>query len=81
MSLRADQQRALDRIGEALQADDRRLQSLFTDFAKLTRHEAMPGTERITPEPRWRWLRRVLATVVGGLPVRRRRQAQRATAG
>jgi hypothetical protein len=79
MSLRADQQRELDRIGEALRADDRRLESLFTTFSRVTRLEAMPGTEQITPEPR-RQLRRLLAAVVGRLPVRRRRQAQRAAA-
>jgi hypothetical protein len=79
MSLRSDQQRALDRIGEALRADDRRLESLFMTFSELTRHEVMPGTEQITPEPRRR-LRRLLTAVVGRLPVRRRGQAQKATA-
>ncbi len=78
MSLRAGQQRALDRIGQRLQADDGRLGSLFTTFTMLTRHEAMPGTERVTAG-RWRRLRNVLAAAVSWLPSRRR-QAQRATA-
>jgi hypothetical protein len=77
MSLRAGQRRALDRIGQTLQADDRRLGALFMTFTMLTRHEAMPGTERITAR-RWRRLRHALAVAVSRLPSRRR--AHRATA-
>jgi hypothetical protein len=47
MSLPARQQRALDRIGEMLAADDPGLRSMFAIFTRLTRHEAMPMTERV----------------------------------
>jgi hypothetical protein len=71
MSLRSGQQRALDRIGKRLQADDRRLGSLLMTFTRLTRHEAMPGTERVTTGLWWR-LRYALAAAVSRLPARRR---------
>jgi hypothetical protein len=45
MSLPACQQRALDRIEKTLMAGDPRLGSLFAIFNRLTRHEAIPGTE------------------------------------
>jgi hypothetical protein len=77
MSLRGGQRRALARIGQTLQADDRRFRSLFMAFTLLTRREAMPGIERIT-SARWRRLRHPLAVVVSWLPSRR--QAHRATA-
>jgi hypothetical protein len=79
MSLRAGQQRALNRIEQTLQAEDSRLGSLFTTFTRLTHHEAMPWTERITAG-RWRRLRHALAFAVSRLPARRRSQARRATA-
>ena len=47
MSLRFCQQQALDRIGQTLVAEDPGLGSRFAFFARLTRHEAMPGTEQI----------------------------------
>jgi hypothetical protein len=49
MSLPARQQRVLGGIEQALLADDPRLRSLFAFFTSLTRHDAMPGTEQITP--------------------------------
>jgi hypothetical protein len=47
VSLPADQQRALSQIEQALLSDDPRLWSLFAVFTRLTRHEAMPGTEQV----------------------------------
>jgi hypothetical protein len=47
MTLPARQQRALDRIGTTLAADDPGLGSMFAIFTRLTRHEAMPVTERV----------------------------------
>lgn len=48
ISLPVCQQRALDRIGKALGADDPGLGLRFAVFTKLTAHEAMPGTEQVT---------------------------------
>jgi hypothetical protein len=43
----AFQRRALDRIEQTLVAEDPGLGLRYAVFARLTRHEAMPGTERI----------------------------------
>ena len=51
MSLPAYQQRALDRIGQTLAAEDPGLGSRFAVFNKLTVHEAMPGTEQAPSHP------------------------------
>jgi hypothetical protein len=72
MSLPAREQRALDRIGETLQAGDPRLRSLFMIFTRLTRHEAMPGTEQVNARLRTSLIRTIaipvaLATVLSGL--------------
>jgi hypothetical protein len=48
MSLRAGQQRSLDRIESTLLQDDLHLASLFATFTRLAREEAMPATERVT---------------------------------
>jgi hypothetical protein len=47
MSLPACRQRALDRIEQTLVAEDPGLGSRFAVFARLTRHEAIPGTEQV----------------------------------
>jgi hypothetical protein len=65
MSLRAGQQRSLDRIESTLLVDDLRLGSLFAIFTRLARDEAMPSIERITAGPRLRRLRPALAAAVG----------------
>jgi hypothetical protein len=72
MSLRACEQRALNRIEETLHAGDPRLRSLFMIFSRLTRHQAMPSTEQVTPGPRTSLLRTIaipiaLAAVLSGL--------------
>jgi hypothetical protein len=51
VSLPACQQRALERIEKTLLAGDPRLGSLFAIFTRLTRHEAIPGTEQVKPRP------------------------------
>jgi hypothetical protein len=51
MSLPAYQQRALDRIGQTLAAEDPGLGLRFAVFNKLTVHEAMPGTEQAPRHP------------------------------
>lgn len=56
MSLPTRQQRALDRIEQALAAEDPRLGSMFAIFTRLTRHEPLPVTERVGAR-----LRRLLA--------------------
>ena len=48
MSLPASQQRALNRIEEALVHDHPGLGPLFAIFTRLVGHEAMPVTERVT---------------------------------
>jgi hypothetical protein len=63
MSLRAGQQRSLDRIESTLLVDDLRLESLFAIFTRLARDEAMPSIERIMAGP-WR-LRPALAAAFG----------------
>jgi len=65
MSLRAGQQRSLDRIESALLNDDLRLGSMFAIFTRLARDEAMPATERVTAGPWLRRLRPALAAAVG----------------
>ena len=47
MSLPASRQRALDRIAQMLVAEDPGLGLRFAVFTRLTRHEAIPGTERV----------------------------------
>jgi hypothetical protein len=49
MSWSPGQQRTLDRIEEALLADDQSLGSLFAFFTTLAGEDAMPRTERTTP--------------------------------
>lgn len=44
--------RSLDRIEKSLLADDPGLGSLFAVFTRLTRQEAMPGTEQARPRRR-----------------------------
>jgi hypothetical protein len=52
MSLPAGQQRALDQIEKTLADDHPGLGPLFAIFTRLTGHEAMPLTERVTARPR-----------------------------
>jgi hypothetical protein len=47
MGLPGRRQRALDRIGRRLVAEDPGLALRFAFFTKLTRHEAMPGNEQV----------------------------------
>jgi hypothetical protein len=72
MSLPASEQRALDRIEETLHVADPRLRSLFMIFTRLTRHEAMPGTEQVSARLRSSLFRTtaipiVLAAILSGL--------------
>jgi len=71
MSLPAGQRRALNQIEKTLVDDHPSLGSMFAIFTRLTGHEAMPVTERVTGW-RWqrqrRWKRRIrpgVVTVVG----------------
>jgi hypothetical protein len=64
MSLPSGQQRALDQIEKALADDHPSLGPLFAVFTRLTGHEAMPVTERITARPRWRRRMRMRSAVV-----------------
>jgi hypothetical protein len=57
MRLPGGQQRALHVIEQALVAEDPVLGLRFAFFARLTRHEAMPGTEQV---PGRRFLRRAV---------------------
>jgi hypothetical protein len=59
MSLPGRQQRALDRIGRRLAAEDARLCMRFAFFTMLTRQETMPEIERL-PRRRERFLRRAV---------------------
>jgi hypothetical protein len=59
MSLPGCRQRALDRIEQALVAEDPRLGSRFAVFTMLTRHEPMSETEQV-PGRRQRFLRRAI---------------------
>jgi hypothetical protein len=69
MSLPAGQRRALDQIEKALAEDHPGLGPMFALFTRLTGHEAMPVTERVTGRQRQRrWKRRMrpgVVTVVG----------------
>jgi hypothetical protein len=62
MSLPAGQQRALNLIEKTLANDHPGLGPLFAIFTRLTGHEPMPVTERVTAK-RWQW-RRMWPTVV-----------------
>jgi hypothetical protein len=55
MGLPASQRRALDQIEKTLADDHPGLGPLFASFTRLTGHEAMPVTERVTARP---WPRR-----------------------
>ena len=59
MSLPGRRQRALDRIGRRLVAEDPGLGLRFAFFTRLTRHEAMPGIEQV-PRRLQRDLRRAI---------------------
>jgi Protein of unknown function (DUF3040) len=59
MSLPGRQQRALDRIEQTLVTEDPGLGLRFAFFARLTRHEAMPGIEQV-PRRLQRALRRAI---------------------
>jgi hypothetical protein len=59
LSLPGGQHRALDRIGHRLAAEDPGLSLRFAFFTRLTRHEAMPATERVP-----RRLQRLLSSAV-----------------
>jgi hypothetical protein len=71
MSLPTSQRRALNRIEKTLAADHTGLGPLFAIFTRLTSHEAMPLTERVTARQwqwQWQWQRRMrpgVAVVVG----------------
>ena len=66
MSLPASQQRALNLIEKALADDHPGLGPLFAIFTRLTGHEPMPVTERVTAR-RWRGRRMwpAVVTLVG----------------
>lgn len=66
MSLPGCRQRALDRIEQALAAEDPGLGLRFAVFSRLTRHEAMPGTEQV-PGRLPRFLRRVVILPLIGI--------------
>jgi hypothetical protein len=53
VSLPGGQRLALWRMEKALLAEDLRLDSAYAIFARTTRHDAMPLTERLPPRP-WR---------------------------
>jgi hypothetical protein len=59
MSRANHQRRALDRIEQALVAEDPGFGAWFAFFTMLTRHEAMPETEQV-PAPLQRFLRRAM---------------------
>ncbi len=67
MSLPTSQRRALNQIEKTLADDHPSLGPLFAIFTRLTSHEAMPLTERVTARPwqRQRWMRPGVAAVVG----------------
>jgi hypothetical protein len=67
MSLPTSQRRALNQIEKTLADDHPSLGPLFAIFTRLTSHEAMPLTERVTAR-RWqrqRWMRPGVAALVG----------------
>jgi hypothetical protein len=53
MSLPGRRQRALDRIEQALAAEDPGLRLRFAFFAVLTTHEEMPVTEQVPGRRQW----------------------------
>jgi hypothetical protein len=59
VSLPRSRQRALNKIEQALAAEDSRLELRFAVFTRLTRHEAMPETEQV-PDPFPRFLQRAI---------------------
>ena len=63
MSLPARQRRDLQRIEQALLADDAGLGSMFAVFTRLTAQEAMPRAEHVTSRLQ-RQLQRPAATMV-----------------
>jgi Protein of unknown function (DUF3040) len=65
MSLPASQRRALNQIEKTLADDHPSLGPLFAIFTRLTGHEAMPATERVTARRWWRRMRPGVAAVVG----------------
>jgi len=67
MSLPARQQHALQQIEKTLAGDYPSLEPLFGIFTRLTGHEAMPVTERLSAQPQRRRGQRwpVVATLVG----------------
>jgi hypothetical protein len=69
--LPARQRRALKEIEKALRGEHPGLGPLFDIFTRLTRHEAMPVTERVSGRrPRWQWRRmRGAAVTIAGLAV------------
>lgn len=64
MSLPVRQRVALDRIEQTLTAEEPGLGSLFAIFTRLTGHEAMPGTERVTASPLLRRLVMLAVTLI-----------------
>jgi gentisate 1,2-dioxygenase len=66
MSLPASQRRTLSQIEKTLADDHPGLGPLFAIFTRLTGHEPMPVTERVTAR-RWRWrrIRPAVVTLVG----------------
>jgi hypothetical protein len=67
MSLPASQQRALNQIEKTLADDHPGLGPLFFIFTKLTGHEAMPMTERVTDRRWWQRRPRPAVAAVAGL--------------
>jgi hypothetical protein len=65
MSLSASQQRALDQIEKTLANDHPGLGPIFSIFTRLTGHEAMPMTERVTDRRWWRRMQPTVAALVG----------------
>jgi hypothetical protein len=63
MSLPASQLRVLNLIEKTLADDHPSLGPLFAIFTRLTGHEPMPVTERVTAR-RWRWQRSMWPAVV-----------------
>ncbi|MGH3069563.1 MAG: hypothetical protein ACRDMI_13370 [Streptosporangiaceae bacterium] len=53
MTLPASQQHALDAINEVLQSAEPQLATMFGVFTDLTRLEAMPPAETLSPGPWW----------------------------
>ncbi len=64
MSLPGRRQRALNRIGQTLVAEDPGLGLRFAFFTMLTRHEAMPGTEQVPGRGHQAMLRAIVLPLV-----------------